>query len=408
LLAQNEYGDDRASIHPDDRVVLIVDNDLGFAQLVLEHAHKAGFKCIVTPSGAAAIALAGDHQPHAILLDISLPDVDGWRVLDRLKHDSSLRHIPVYVVSTIDRPERGLKRGAQGVLAKPIPTSDLLDQFLTEVRQYVDRVERRFVVADANGTLATDLSHLFSGAEVEIAAGATADDVFQAIRDKSLDAIILSPGVSGGSIVTLVDQILAEPHAAGRPMFLYVPAGAPPDDVARWTQLAHEFELQLVESLQQLTEHLLRAASINVAKLPEHCQTLLNGPDGNCHVLAGKKVMIVDDDIRNIFALSSTLEQHDIVTVSAETGRDAINLLQAAPDVDVVLMDIMMPEMDGIDTMRAIRQISHFKGLPIIAVTAKAMKGDREKCIEAGAWDYLSKPVDPEQLLTVLRAWLAV
>jgi HAMP domain-containing protein/signal transduction histidine kinase/DNA-binding response OmpR family regulator len=408
LIAQNEYGDDRSNIHPDDRVVLIVDNDLGFAQLVLEHAHKVGFKCIVTPLGAAAIALAADHQPHAILLDISLPDIDGWRVLDRLKHDSLLRHIPVYVVSTTDRPERGLKRGAQGVLAKPIPTSDMLEKFLVDVRGYVDRDTRRLVVADSGDGLPTDLTHLFSGAGVEIAAASTTDEVFSAIREKLADAIILSPAVSGGSIVTLVDQILAEPNAAGRPVFLYVPAGASPDDVARWKQLAHEFELQLVESLQQLTEQLLRTTCLPVAKLPEHCQTLLNGPDGNCHVLAGKKVMIVDDDIRNIFALSSTLEQHDIVTVSAETGRDAINLLQAAPDVDVVLMDIMMPEMDGIDTMRAIRQISHFKGLPIIAVTAKAMKGDREKCIDAGAWDYLSKPVDPEQLLMVLRAWLAV
>jgi CheY-like chemotaxis protein len=172
--------------------------------------------------------------------------------------------------------------------------------------------------------------------------------------------------------------------------------------------MAHEFELQTVESMAQLVAGLVRAAAVPFAELAEPCQSLLRGLDSFAQVLAGKKVMIVDDDMRNIFALSSTLERQDIVTVSAETGRDAINLLQAAPDVDIVLMDIMMPEMDGIDTMRAIRQISHFKGLPIIAVTAKAMKGDREKCIEAGAWDYLSKPVDPEQLLTVLRAWLTV
>jgi CheY-like chemotaxis protein len=191
-------------------------------------------------------------------------------------------------------------------------------------------------------------------------------------------------------------------------MLLYLPPDASPEDVDRWKQTAHEFELRTAGSLQELAEHVVRSACLNVAKLPERCRALLSGADSDGRVLAGKKVMIVDDDIRNIFALSSTLERHDIITVSAETGRDAINLLQAAPDVHIVLMDIMMPEMDGIDTMRAIRQISRFKGLPIIAVTAKAMKGDREKCIEAGAWDYLSKPVDPEQLLTVLRAWLAV
>jgi signal transduction histidine kinase/DNA-binding response OmpR family regulator/HAMP domain-containing protein len=407
FIAQNEYGDDRNAIHPDDRVLLIVDNDLGFAQLVLEHAHKLGFKCIVTPLGAAAIALAGDYQPHAITLDISLPDIDGWRILDRLKHDSSLRHIPVYVVSTIDRPERGLKRGAHGVLAKPIQTSDMLEQFLLEAREHVDREERRFLVADTGDSLQRDLTHLFNGAAVEIVAAPTNDKVMQSMGENPVDAVIVTPGVSGGSFVTLIDEIRAEMSGAGLPIFLYMPSTAPPEDVERWTHLAHECELPLVGSLQQLAEYLAQAACVPIAKLPEHCQTLLNGPDV-CEVLTGKKVMIVDDDIRNIFALSSTLEQHDVVTVSAETGRDAINLLQAAPDVDIVLMDIMMPEMDGIDTMRAIRQISRFKSLPIIAVTAKAMKGDREKCIDAGAWDYLSKPVDTEELLKVLRAWLTV
>jgi CheY-like chemotaxis protein len=407
LIAQNEHGDDRASIHSDDRVLLIVENDLGFAQLMLEHAHKLGFKCIVTPLGAAAIALAGDYQPHAIMLDISLPDIDGWRVLDRLKHDASLRHIPVYIVSTIDRPERGLKRGAHGVLAKPIQTSDMLEQFLLDVRQFIDRVKRRFVVVDASDGLVRELTHLFSGADVEITAAQSVDHAVQTIREKPSDAVILTSGLPVDGVAALIDQLLAEPNRAGGRIVLYVPSGASPEEVERCQQQVHEFDLPAVASLQQLTEHLAGAACLPITKLPDDCQTLLS-PDGICQVLAGKKVMIVDDDNRNIFALSSSLERHDIVTVSAETGRDAINLLQAAPDVDIVLMDIMMPEMDGIDTMRAIRQISRFKALPIIAVTAKAMKGDREKCIDAGAWDYLSKPVDPEQLLRVLRAWLTV
>ncbi|MEX2309343.1 MAG: HAMP domain-containing protein [Pirellulales bacterium] len=408
LIAQNEYGDDRHAIHADDRVLLIVDNDLGFAQLTLEAAHKLGFKCIITPLGAAAIALAGDYQPHAILLDISLPDIGGWRILDRLKHDCSLRHIPVYIVSTIDQPERGLKRGAHGVLAKPIQTSDRLDQFLLEIRQYIDSTTRRIVAADSDGSLTRELTRQFAGTNLEVATAETADAVTDTIREKGVDAVVISPDQSEGSIAALVDQILAEPNATGRPILMYLNPEADPADLERWRQLAHEFELQAVESLPQLAELLVRAACLPAAKLQEYGRSILSGPDGTYQVLAGKKVMIVDDDMRNIFALSSTLERHDVVTVSAETGRDAINLLQAAPDVDIVLMDIMMPEMDGIDTMRAIRQFSRFKGLPIIAVTAKAMKGDREKCIDAGAWDYLSKPVDPEQLLMVLRAWLTV
>jgi len=408
LIAENEYGDDRSAIHADDRVLLIVDNDLGFAQLILEQARKLGFKGIIAPRGASAIALSSDYQPHAILLDISLPDIDGWRVLDRLKHDPSLQHIPVYIVSTIDQPERGLKRGAHGVLAKPIQTSDRLEEFLLEVRESIDRKDRRIVIADVNDCLSRELNHLFAGANVEIATGKSADEAAQSIGEKHADAIVVVPEASGSGTPAVIDRILSEPNAAGRPVYLYLPSGAEPEELERWKYMAHEFELQAVDSMPQLVAELVRAAGVPVGELAEPCQTMLRGPDSTFQVLAGKKVMIVDDDMRNIFALSSTLERQDIVTVSAETGRDAINLLQAAPDVDIVLMDIMMPEMDGIDTMRAIRQISHFKGLPIIAVTAKAMKGDREKCIEAGAWDYLSKPVDPEQLLTVLRAWLTV
>jgi CheY-like chemotaxis protein len=176
----------------------------------------------------------------------------------------------------------------------------------------------------------------------------------------------------------------------------------------RWSRLAQEYGLSLVESRPQLVDQAALALCVPLRKVDEPLRQMIRGLHDPSPVLAGKRVLIVDDDIRNIFALTSILERHDVITVSAETGRDAINLLHAAPTVDIVLMDIMMPEMDGIDTMRAIRQSARFRDLPIVAVTAKAMKGDREKCIEAGAWDYLSKPVDPDQMLAVLHAWLTV
>jgi CheY-like chemotaxis protein len=408
LIAENEFGDDRSAIHADDRVVLIVDNDLSFAQLILEHARKLGFKGIIAPRGASAIALASDYHPHAVLLDISLPDIDGWRVLDRLKHDPTLQHIPVYVVSTIDQPERGLKRGARGVLGKPVQTSDQLEEFLVEVRDFVDCVRRRIVIANANDELSRELEHLFAGSKIEIATGKTTEELAKLIHDQPVDAVVVVPDPAGTGAAGMIDTVLSETNAAGRPIYLYLPPNMEPEEVERWRFTAHEFEVDAIDTLSELATVLVRSTAVSIDDLAEPCQALLRGPEGEFQVLAGKKVMIVDDDMRNIFALSSTLERQDIVTVSAETGRDAINLLQAAADVDIVLMDIMMPEMDGIDTMKAIRQIAHFKGLPIIAVTAKAMKGDREKCIEAGAWDYLSKPVNPEQLLTVLRAWLTV
>jgi CheY-like chemotaxis protein len=314
----------------------------------------------------------------------------------------------VYVVSTTDHPERGIKLGAHGVLPKPIQTGEVLEEFLTNVREYIDRGRRRVVVVDGSETLVGNLRELFDGVELDIVGAKSAPEALAAIRESALDAVILTPEVSGVTVAELAEQVLAEANAADQHVLLYLPPGVSPEATIRWKQLAREFDLPLVESASALAEALIRLACLRSGSLPEQCHELIRNAYEDSPGLAAKKVLIVDDDIRNIFALVSTLERHEIETLSAETGRDAINLLQMTPDVDIVLMDIMMPEMDGIDTMKAIRRISQFKKLPIIAVTAKAMKGDREKCIDAGAWDYLSKPVNPEQLLCVLRAWLAV
>ena len=385
---------------------MIVDNDLVFAQFALETARKLGFKGIVTPLGASAIALASDYEPRAILLDISLPDIEGWRVLDRIKGDASLRHIPVYIVSTTDQPERGLKRGAQGLLAKPIQSSGVLEEFLSKVGEFVDRSHRRIVVVDASNQLDRELAHLFANTEIEIISSASPEGVLKSVQDQLTDAIVLTPHLDSASVESLAEQILNCRTAPHEQLYFYLPSELSELDGEHWRHIAREFDLQIVDSIPQLACTLAQSACVALDKLPDRTRKMLNDWLDNTADLRGKKVLIVDDDIRNIFALTSVLERHDFVTVSAETGRDAINLLQAAPDVDIVLMDIMMPEMDGIDTMRAIRRIGHFNRLPIIAVTAKAMKGDREKCIDAGAWDYLSKPVVPEQLLAVLRAWL--
>jgi hypothetical protein len=403
-----EAPDDRNDIQADDRVVLIVDNDIDFARFVLETAHKVGFKGITTPLGAAAIALSGEYQPQAVLLDISLPDIDGWHVLDRLKHDFSLQHIPVYIVSTADQLEQGLKRGAQAILPKPIQTTEVLEEFLTKVHAEVGRVGRRIVQLQTNQERRTQLADCLSNSSVEIQSVDSGAALLEAIKQGPVDAVILTPEVRDMTLAALAEQIMSQPEMEGRPMMLELASDTASDQLARWQRLAHEFNLEVADSPAHLVQQLVRALCISVTKLSEPAQKMLLEGHEPASILAGKKVLIVDDDIRNIFALTSILERYDMVTVSAETGRDAINLLQAAPDVDIVLMDIMMPEMDGLDTTRAIRQISKFRNLPIVAVTAKAMKGDREKCIEAGAWDYLSKPVDPEQMLSVLRAWLTV
>jgi len=399
--------DDRASIQTDDLTILVVDNDLGFSQFVLDTARKVGFKGLITPSGAAAIALAGEYQPRAIVLDISLPDIDGWRVLERLKRDLSVRHIPVYVCSTVDHPEQGLKLGAQGILQKPIQTAEALEHFLDGVRGFVDRAERKVVIVGSEEVECNEVRRQLSWPQVRVEWFDGGAEALESIRETPADCIVLTPDPADMSLANLAEQFVSStPESC--PKFLFVDPATAVEQMQRLSRFAQEFGLRLIDSPQHLVDEAATALCQSFNKLPEDRQEMIGKlwDSEIASVLQEKKVLIVDDDIRNIFALTSVLERYDMVTVSAETGRDAINLLQAAPDVDIVLMDIMMPEMDGIDTTRAIRQIPKFKNLPIVAVTAKAMKGDREKCIEAGAWDYLSKPVDPEHMLSVLRAWL--
>jgi HAMP domain-containing protein/signal transduction histidine kinase/CheY-like chemotaxis protein len=402
----NETGDDRSSIQSEDRVLLIVDNDQDFAHFMLETARRIGFKAITTPSGAAALALAGEFQPHAVVLDISLPDINGWRVLKRLKYDLALRHIPVYVVSTVDEPERGLKLGAKGVLPKPIQTTEDLDRFIEQIWKFTNRSKRHLLLLEPEAQRRGQILDLVQGPDVQVTTVESGIAALSALRQNSFDCVVLAPQPPDMSLATLAEQISVEPALHTCPLLLYIGPHIADDEVAHWNRLAQEFGLRPIDSPELLADQVSLSLCRHVPKLLEPCRKMVQDLANPSPVLAGKKVLIVDDDIRNIFALTSVLERFDMVTVPAETGRDAINLLQAAPDIDVVLMDIMMPEMDGLDTMRAIRQVSRFKNLPIIAVTAKAMKGDREKCIEAGAWDYLSKPVDPEQMLSVLRAWL--
>jgi CheY-like chemotaxis protein len=327
-------------------------------------------------------------------------------VLGRLKHDLSVRHIPVYIVSTVDQPEHGLKLGARGVLQKPIQTSATLETFLLNVRDFVDREARRIIVVESDAHRRERLVRLLESPHVEVVAAETGAAALEGISSGSADCVVLTPDPVDMTLATLAEQMTVRPDAEGRQALLYFESDPTSEGRQRLMHLAKEFNLTFVDRPEDLVDQAAVATCQPTSALPEEQQRMVRAADASSTTLRGKKVLIVDDDIRNIFALTSILERYDMVTVSAETGRDAINLLQASPDIDIVLMDIMMPEMDGIDTMRAIRKISRFKNLPIVAVTAKAMKGDREKCIEAGAWDYLSKPVDSEQMLAALRAWL--
>jgi len=399
----NEYGDDRDEIRPGDRVLLIVENDVSFAKFLLDAAREKGFRGLVTALGASALALTREYNPDGITLDIHLPDIDGWRVLERLKKDPATRHVPVYVISTDEARDRALTSGSLAFVPKPIQRREILDAMLDHLKAFVDRPSRHLVVVEPDPVRRDQIRSRLAGPDVDVTAVASAG----ALSDRAADCIVLGPG-SGD----VADELLrAAPPANGVQTRLPVLVFADgelilPDDADQWRRLSDICTVRRVHSPDVLLDLTTTILHRPLAKMPDvQRQKLLDLERGD-RLLAGRKVLIVDDDMRNIFALSTVLEEHDMAIVSADNGRDAIRLLQEDSGVDIVLMDIMMPEMDGMETMREIRKVPELKKLPIVAVTAKAMKGDREKCIEAGAWDYLSKPVDTEQLLAVLRAWL--
>jgi HAMP domain-containing protein/signal transduction histidine kinase/CheY-like chemotaxis protein len=402
----NEISDDRDNLEPGAPVLLIVENDLAFARLVLESARDKGFKGLVTSLGAAALAMTSDFSPDAIILDICLPDIDGWRVMDRLKNDISMRHIPVCVISTEDVHDRALAFGAITALPKPFQSNETLEQLLDTIRDFIGHPIKDVVVLGADSAGRERIAGVIGGDTIRISSANSGQSALDLFERNRVDCLVLSSPPPDMATDVLIKRLARENARTTLPVILYSDARPLGEDIGPIKLIAPMVSFRQVCSPDSLLDQTAFFLHSRVDRLPEPKRRMLEQLHQTDHVLAGKKVLIVDDDIRNIFALTSILEWRNMVIVSAETGRDAIAMLDEEPDIDIVLMDIMMPEMDGLDTMRVIRKLPRFSALPIIAVTAKAMKGDREKCIDAGAWDYLSKPVDTEQLLSVLRVWL--
>jgi CheY-like chemotaxis protein len=358
----------------------------------------------VTSLGVSALALANEYKPSAVTLDIFLPDIDGWRVLDRLKRDAQTRHIPVSVVSTDESRERALQSGAFSFLAKPIQNKEMLDGLLETLTGFLAQPEKRLLLVTSDNERRNWLADYFAADDVRVSVASDYATAAAILSQQQIDCVVLDSE-------TLVDGhdaaegISAEPTLEVLPIVLYGDTGDA-SQLARWQRLAKTAIVRKARTPEDLLDQASFQLHRSPGKMPEAHRSILRSLHDANQVLTGKRAMIVDDDMRNIFALSSLLEDKGMAVVSHDNGRDAVRSLQDEKQVDVILLDIMMPEMDGIDTIREIRKIPACKHIPIIAVTAKAMKGDREKCMEAGAWDYLSKPVDTELMVGVLRAWL--
>ncbi|ARV61896.1 hybrid sensor histidine kinase/response regulator [Nostocales cyanobacterium HT-58-2] len=396
---------DRTEPTEGDRVLLIVEDDVNFARILLDMARQQQFKVIVAHSGSSGLALAQQFQPSAIILDIRLPEMDGWTVLDRLKHDPSTRHIPVHIMTVEEGRQRGLQLGAIAYLQKPI-SSETLHQALTKIKGFVERQVKNLLVVEDDENQRHSIVELIGNTDVATTAVRTGAEALEAIRNGYFDCLVLDLGLPDMNGFELIEQIKQQPNGEALPIIVYTARELSRAEDTQLRRLAETIIVKDVRSPERLLDETALFLHRVQANLPAPTRQILEQLHSNDPVLVGKKVLIVDDDVRNIFALTSMLERYQMQVLYAENGRDGIEVLQKTPDINVVLMDVMMPDMDGYETTRLIRQNNQFKSLPIIALTAKAMQGDREKCIEAGASDYITKPVDIEQLLSLLRVWL--
>jgi CheY-like chemotaxis protein len=385
-------------------VLLIVDDDLRFTRTLLDVAHARGFKGLIALRGATALNLARRFKPAAVTLDIGLPDLDGWKVLDALKHDPGTRHIPVHIISVDDRLQPALELGAVAGLTKPV-TKKSLGQAFDLLESFISRSTKNLLVVENDAAIRAMMVELIGDGDVQMTTASTGAETLAALDRQKFDCMVLGldlPDMSGFELIARIKQSARVPA----PIVVYSSKDFTTEEESQLRALSETLIVKDVRSPEQLLDETALFLHRSEAKLPESKRKLLEQIHRSSPAIAGKKVLIVDDDMRNIFALTSALERHQMEILNAESGPEAIALLRATPDVDAVLMDIMMPEMDGFEVIRRLRADPQFAGLPIIAVTAKAMRADRDQCIQAGASDYISKPIDTGHLVSLLRVWL--
>ena len=382
-----------------------MEDDPAFAQILREAAHVNGFKVIIEPTGARGAALVRELNPDAVTLDLHLPDIDGRRVLKRLKKDLDTRHVPVSVISVESDIEALRREGARGVVPKPASVNSLAAA-LVDIRYWVDRPVKDLLLVTGDDPLRRRMLEMIGNGDVRSTTAECGRDALALLDVHAFDCLVLDGDLPDLRAVDLVPTVLERVAGAPPPILIHARGSLTPDDERVLADLARIADVRTVASLEELLDVTAVVLHRRTTRLPDGVRQILESLHAGERPLAGRTVLIVDDDIRNLFAMTSLLERQAMRVLSAETGAEALALLESTPGVDVVLMDIMLPGMDGYDTMRAIRATQHGRQLPIIALTAKARKGDREKCIDAGASDYIAKPVDTQRLLGTLRLWL--
>ncbi len=399
----NETGDDRSNIMPDDKIVLIVEDDIRFGKILLEQAHDVGLKGVIAISYLEVFDFINRFSPAAITLDVKLPDTSGWKVLDMLRSDLNYRHIPVHLISGEENRTLALKRGARSFLLKPLENEDLTNLF-NDIVNFNNKKTKQVLVVEDNELESSLIANILRDDQIAISVANTGKKALKKINEGDYDCIILDytlPDIAGSDLIGEVEKIKKNNTA----VIVYSAKDFNKTELNQLNRVTNSVILKGVNSLEHLLEETVLHLHINHKNLAPEKIKIIENIRRKEDILAGKNILVVDDDVRNLFALTTVFERHNIHVKTAESGKEAIQLLNDDPSIDMVLMDIMMPEMDGYETTQKIRREHKNSALPIIAVTAKAMKGDRQKCIEAGASDYITKPLKVDQLLSLMRMW---
>jgi CheY-like chemotaxis protein/signal transduction histidine kinase/HAMP domain-containing protein len=397
--------DDRDQVAAGDPLVLIIENDPHYARVLLGLVRERGFKGVVASRGTTGLSLARTYNPTAIALDILLPDVLGWSVLRQLKLDPSTRHIPVQIITVQEERQHGLEHGAFAYYVKE-PTTDSLRTMLDRLKNFIAPRTKRLLIVEDNETERQAIVELLGHTDIEIVTVGTGAEAIEVATHGFFDCMVLDLRLPDMTGFALLERLHAEPVLADIPVVVFTGKELTASEQKQLKSMAKSVVLKDVQSPERLLDETALFLHRVITDLPREKQAMLDRIHHSNEVLRGRKVLVVDDDARNIFALTSVLENHEMDVLTATSGRLAIEIIARTADLSIVLMDIMMPDMDGYETIRNIRADARFQTLPILALTAKAMAGDREKCLEAGASDYISKPVNTDQLLTLMRVWL--
>jgi HAMP domain-containing protein/CheY-like chemotaxis protein/signal transduction histidine kinase len=397
--------DDRLNLEPGDAILLIVEDDPHYARVLIDLARDKGFKVLSAARGAEALDLAKQFQPTAVSLDVFLPDMLGWTVLSQLKHNPLTRHIPVQIITLDEDRQHALARGAFSFVNKPT-TTEGVSAALSQIKEYAKPRRKRLLIVEDNAAERMSIQELLDHNDIEIVTTDTGAGALSTLRDSPCDCVVLDLRLPDMSGFEVLDKIREDDSLSNVPVVVFTGRELSVEEDAELHTMARSIVVKGVESPERLLDETSLFLHRVITELPIEKQRMLEKLNSSDEDLVGQTALLVDDDARNIFALSSVLERRGMKVLTATTGSEAVALVESNPEIAIVLMDIMMPQMDGYQTIGVIRENPAFRRLPIIALTAKAMKGDREKCLEAGASDYLAKPVNTEQLLLAIRMWL--